>query len=104
MSQGKDEVRRIWKEYVEDLYTIDSHEQVAVQICDFDEIHSGNYFGGEPIGRAEVEVRMGKLKNGKAADKDEITREMIKGGGDRVVDWIWRLCNMDFESGVVPGD
>ena len=29
---------------------------------------------------------MGNLKNGKAADKDEITGEMIKGGGDRVVD------------------
>ena len=29
---------------------------------------------------------------------------MIKGGGNRVVDWIWRLCNMAFESGVVPED
>ena len=26
---------------------------------------------------------------------------MIKGGGDRVVDWIWRLCNMTFENGIV---
>ena len=39
----------------------------------------GSYFGGEPIGRAEVEVRVGKLKNGKAAGKDEIAGEMIKG-------------------------
>ena len=44
--------------------------------------------------RAEVEVRVGKLNNGKAAGKDEITGEIIKGGGNRVVDWIWRLCNM----------
>ena len=29
---------------------------------------------------------------------------MIKDGGDRVVDWIWRLCNKAFESGVVPDD
>ena len=29
---------------------------------------------------------------------------MIKGGGDRVLDWIWRLCNISFESGVVPVD
>ena len=36
--------------------------------------------------------------------KNEITGEMMKGGGDRVVDWIWRLCNMTFESGVVPED
>ena len=29
---------------------------------------------------------------------------MIKGGGDRVVDWIWRLCNTTFENGVRPED
>ena len=46
----------------------------------------------------------GKLKNGKAADKDEIKGKMIKGGGDRVGDWIWRLCNMAFEGGVVLED
>ena len=39
---------------------------------------------------------MGKLKN----EKDEVTGEMIKGGDDRVVDWILSLCNMAFESGV----
>ena len=31
---------------------------------------------------------------------EEVTGENIKGGGDRVVDWIWRLCNMVFDSGV----
>ena len=62
----------------------------------FDGIWRGNYFGGEPIGRAEVEMRVGKLKNGKATTKDEITGEMKKGGGDRVVDQIRRLCNMVF--------
>ena len=41
------------------------------------------------------------LKNGKVAGKDDITGEIIKGGGDRVMDWTWRLCNMAFESGVV---
>ena len=42
-------------------------------------------------------MRVGKFKNGKAAGKDEITGEMIKGGGDKEVDCIWRLC-------IVPGD
>ena len=56
---------------------------------DFDRIRRGNYFGGEPIERAEIEVRVGKLKNEKAAGKGEITEEMIKGRGDRV-DWNWR--------------
>ena len=30
------EVRRIWKEYYEDLYNIDTPEQVAVHMCGFD--------------------------------------------------------------------
>ena len=32
--------------------------------------------------------------------RGEISGEMIKGVGDRVVDWIWRLCNLSFENGV----
>ena len=59
-------------------------------MCGFDGIRRGNYFEGEPIGRAEVELRVGKLKNGKAAGRDEITGEMIKGGdkGDYQSSWI----------------
>ena len=98
---GESEMRRIWKEYFQDIYNIDNQEQVAVHMCRFHGNQINNYFGGEPIRRTEVEVRVGKLKNGKAAGKDEVTGEMIKGGGDRVVDWIWRLSNMAFESGVV---
>ena len=70
-------------------------------MCGFGGIWRGNSFEGEPIGRAKVEMRVGKLNNGKATGKDEITGEMIKCGGDRVVDWIWRLCNMIFEIGGV---
>ena len=85
-------------EYFQDLYNIDTQEEVAIHMCGIDGIRRGNYFGREPIGRAEVVVRVGKLKNGKAAVGDEITGEMIKGW----VDWIWRLCNMAFKSRVVP--
>ena len=49
-------------------------------------------------------MRVGKLKNGKDADKDNITGEIIEGRGNRVVDWIWKLCNTVFESGAVPED
>ena len=44
-------------------------------------------------------MRVGKFKNEKPTVKDEVTGEMVKDGDDRVVDWIWRLCNMTFESG-----
>ena len=43
-------------------------------------------------------MRVGKLENGKATGKDEITGKMIKGEGNKVVDWIWRLFNMAFEN------
>ena len=59
-SLGEEEVRRIWKEYFEDLYNIDAKEQVLVHMCGFDGIQRGNYFR-EPIKRSEVEVRVGKL-------------------------------------------
>ena len=32
LSQGEDKVQKIWKEYFEDLYYIDTQEQVAVQM------------------------------------------------------------------------
>ena len=47
------EVRRIWKEYFDDLYNIDTQKQVAVHMCGFDGARRGKYFGGESIGRTE---------------------------------------------------
>ena len=63
-----------------------------------------NYFEGEPIRRTEVEVRVGKLRNGKVVGKDGVTGEKITVRSYRVVDWICSMCNMAFESGVVPED
>ena len=59
--------------------------------CGFYGIQRDNYFGGKPISRTEVEIKMGKLRHGKVAGKNEVTGRRIKGGGDRVVDWIWPL-------------
>ena len=75
---GEDEVRRIWKDHFENLYNIDTQEQVAVHMCGFDSVQRGNCFGGGPIKGTEVEVRVRKLKNEKAAGKDEVIGEIIK--------------------------
>ena len=45
----------------------------------------------------KFEVKVGKLKYGKAIGEDEITGEMINVEAGRVVDWIWRLYNMAIE-------
>ena len=47
---------------------IDTQGKVAVHICGFDGIWRGNYFGVVSIGRPEVELRVGNLKNRKATD------------------------------------
>ena len=49
LAHGEDELRKIWKELFQDLYNIDTQEEVAVPMCGFDRIRRGNYFGGEPI-------------------------------------------------------
>ena len=38
------EVQRIWEDYFEDLYNIDTQEQVLVHMCGFDGAQRGNYF------------------------------------------------------------
>ena len=53
LALGEDEVRRIWKDYFEDLYNIETKEQIAVCICGIDGVQKDNYFGGEPIKRIE---------------------------------------------------
>ena len=65
-------MQKIWKEHYEDLYNIDIQEQVAVHLCGFYGVRRGNYFGGVPIRRTDVELRVGKLKNGKTEGKDEV--------------------------------
>ena len=55
-------MQRIWKDYYEDLDNINSQEQAAVHICGFDGIWRGNYFGGEPLRRIEIEISVRKPK------------------------------------------
>ena len=47
---------------------------------------------------------MKKIKNSKAIGKDDVRDEMIKIRGSLVIEWIRKLCNMTFESYVVPED
>ena len=51
-----------------------------------------------------MEVRVGVLRNGKAVGKDEVTGEIFRSGRELMIDNIWRLCNMTFDSGVVSED
>ena len=39
----------------------------------------GNYFGGESIRNTEMDVKVGKLGNRKAAGKHEVTGKLVEG-------------------------
>ena len=77
---------------MEDLFNIDTQEQVAVHMCGFDGVWRGNYFEGKLISRMEAEVKVRKFKNGKASGNDDIIRMMSKGGSNRVADRIGIPC------------
>ena len=49
LALGENGVRKIWKESFEDLYNIDTQEDVAIHMRGFDLTRRGNYFGGEPF-------------------------------------------------------
>ena len=42
LALGEDEVLRIWKDYFENLYNIDTQEQVTIHMCGFDGVQRGN--------------------------------------------------------------
>ena len=44
-------------------------EEAALHMCGFDGVQRSNYYGGGPLRRTEVEVRVRKPKNGKVAGK-----------------------------------
>ena len=44
----------------------------------FDRIQRGNYLVEEPIGKADIEMRVGKFKNRKVAVKDEMINDNDK--------------------------
>ncbi len=49
-------------------------------------------YRGFTVGRLEVEGAIARLKCGKAAGMDGITAEMLKYGGDAVVEWMLLMC------------
>ena len=51
----------------------------------------------------EIDNTIRSLKCGKAAGADDVTAEIIKYGGPRILDLLWLLCNLCWKSGV-PDD
>ena len=59
---------------------------------------------GQSILKEEVEKTIQSMKKGKATGSDEITTEMLRVLDDENIDVITNLCNIIYNSGVIPTD
>ena len=54
------------------------------------------------VTREEVERAVSKLKNGKALGSNEIVAELVKNGGQRMMEWLWELLREVWRTKRVP--
>ncbi len=90
------------KGYFEQL--INEAEGEAVVTCMGIEAGRGRAPMQREIGRLEVQNAIERLKGGNAAGMDGITAEMLKYGGDAVVEWTLLICEQAWKKEEVPDD
>ena len=56
----------------------------------------------DEVSKKEVEKAVGKLCNGKAAGQDEAVAELLKYGGEVVIDWLTEEIQQVWRSGKIP--
>ncbi len=101
--RGESELQGIWKGYFEQLMNNEAKGEAVVTRMRI-EVDRGQVPIQREIGRAEIEKAIVRLKCGKAAGMDGITAEMLKYGGDAVVEWMLLICEQAWKKGEVPDD
>ena len=86
LTEEKDITNR-WTEYCKELY---SHQANGNPMCLLARNLNEDNF---PILQEEVETAIRSLKNGKSAFTDNIPAELIKNGGEAVIDILTTICN-----------
>jgi hypothetical protein len=91
-----------WREYF--------YELLNVEVLDtaLDGNNEETYCNVQPDvempSREEVEAAVKALKNNKAPGKDEISAEVLKKGGDVIIDKLWELVRIIWEKEMMPND
>ena len=89
---NKDEVKGVWKRHFERLMN-GKTEGEAVVSCMGMEAGGRRVFEQKEISRGEVEKAIAKLKCGKGGGVDGITAEMLKYGGEVIVEWMFWMSH-----------
>jgi len=99
------EVKKRWAEYFEELLNVDDEREANVVAIGSD--RRMPVFGDvndRQVEREEVQEAVKEMKTGKAPGLDGCAAECLKKGGVAVIEWLVRLLNVCFVSGVVPVD
>ena len=95
LTEDEDILKR-WTEYCSDLYKHQTNGDPNVTSC-----HKSTNNDDVPVLR-EVEAAISSLKHGKAAGVDNIPAELIKYGGETVIDILTSICNKIWQTGDWP--
>ena len=85
--KSKEEKLAHWRRHFEGVLTMQNTvaEEVIAGMEDLSTADTAE------VTREEVEYADNKLKNSKTAGSDEIAAEVVKGGGQSMIDWLWEL-------------
>nr|XP_053629700.1 uncharacterized protein LOC128686692 isoform X1 [Cherax quadricarinatus] len=100
---GELEVLGRWREYFEELLNVDEDREAVISCIGQGGITSCRSEEEPVVSVGEVREAVGKMKGGKAAGIDGIKIEMLKAGGDIVLEWLVQLFNKCMEEGKVLG-
>ncbi|KAK3893161.1 hypothetical protein Pcinc_003002 [Petrolisthes cinctipes] len=98
-----EEVKEVWKRHFDGLMNGGTGGEAVVTCMGMEAGGRRQGVQGD-LGREEVRKAIGKLKMGKAPGVDGITAEMLKCGGEVVVEWMLLICTLAWRQGEVPED
>ena len=100
LTVGEDVIGR-FRSYFEELLNVDDGREAQLS---GERIPGVNQNARHMLEVSVEDVRKAvkKIKNGKAPGVDGITSEMLKYGGESVIEWLTKVCNVCFREGRVP--
>jgi len=98
-----EEIREVWKSHFEKVMNESMGGRAEVNTMGI-KVHKERPQTQGRLERSEIMEAIRKLKLGKAPGSDGITAEMLKYGGEIVVDWMVWICNLAWEQSKVPED
>lgn len=100
-----EEVRKRWAEYFESLLNVEDEREADIRMDESVEgINVMRGFDDTVISVEEVQEAVREMKAGKAPGLDGCVVECLKCGGVKIIEWLVRVLNVCFESGIVPVD